>query len=465
MRTHGDSRHQHARLRRRWRRGAVLVLTALLLPVLLGVTGLVIDAGLLMVSSRKAQNAADAAATAAAVDLLLGRSLATARTTATTYVRTHNRLARANVTTNIPPTSGPYQGNSKYIEVIVRTPVQTVFIQVLGVNSERGVRRRAVAGIQGSSTGAGVMMLDPARRPGFSASGNGSLNVNGMVVVNSDGGGMNERGQPINNGNSGSAIRLSGNARLTAVDILSVGGITTSGNAGTHDYNNTRRNPLRTGMPISPDPLLNLPVPTTANGAVAAFHPEVSLSGNQSVVLSPGVYPSIRMSGNADAVFSPGIYIITGGGMSLSGNGDVSGTGVLIYNTGSDFNVYTGMPDAADADNPPSAPSTTKFDDVSLSGNGQVRFTPIDDPSSPFDGLGFYQRRWNTQEVSITGNGNIGAFRGTIYAKWAGMALSGNGRFAAQFIVRDVTLSGNGDITVDATGQKLIQVNQARLVE
>lgn len=465
MKMQGFSRRQHARFRRRWRRGAVLVLTALLLPVLLGVTGLVIDAGLLMVSSRKAQNAADAAATAAAVDLMLGRTQATARTTATTYVRMHNRLARANVTVNIPPTSGSYQGNSNYIEVVVQAPVQTVLIQVLGVNRERVVRRRAVAGIQSRNTGAGVMMLDPTRRPGFRASGNGSLNVNGTVVINSDGGGMNEHGQPINNGNSGSALRLSGNARLTAVDILSVGGIRTSGNAGTRDYNNTRRNPLRTGMPVAPDPLVNLPVPTTANGAVAAFHPPVSLSSNQSAVLSPGVYPSIRISGNANAVFNPGIYIITGGGMSLTGNGNVSGSGVLIYNTGSDFNVYTGLPDAADANNPPPPSDSTQFDNVTLSGNGQVRFTPIDDPSSPFDGLGFYQRRWNTKEMSITGNGNIGAFSGTLYAKWAGMALSGNGRFAAQFIVRDVALSGNGDITVDATGQKLVQVKQAQLVE
>lgn len=464
MRAPGPSRRYPFGPPWRWRQGAVLVLAALLLPVLLGLTGLVIDAGLLMVVSRRAQNAADAAATASSVDLLLGRSLETARATATTYVRTHNQLGTANVTTNIPPTSGAHQGDVNFIEVIVRAPVRTVLIQTLGVNSEQSVRCRAVAGIQRVSNGVGVIMLDPTRRPGFSGRGNGSLNVNGTVIVNSDGGGMNEYGFPINNGNSGSAIRLIGNARLTAVDVLSVGGITTTGNAGIRDYNQTRRNPLRTGMPVSPDPLLSLPVPTTANGAVAAFHPAVSLSANQSAVLSPGIYPSIRISGNASAVFTPGIYIITGGGMSLTGNGNVSGTGVLIYNTGSNFNVYTGLPDSADADNPPES-NSGHFGKVSLSGNGQVRFTPIDDPNSPFDGLGFYQRRWNTQDVSLTGNGNIGAFSGTIYAKWAGMALSGNGRFAAQFIVRDVALSGNGDITVDATGQKLVQINRIRLVE
>ena len=47
--------------------GKVLVMFALLLPMLLGMVGLVIDCGLLMVAQREAQNAADAAAMAAAM--------------------------------------------------------------------------------------------------------------------------------------------------------------------------------------------------------------------------------------------------------------------------------------------------------------------------------------------------------------------------------------------------------------
>lgn len=435
------------------------------LPVLLGITGLVIDGGLLLVASRRAQNAADAAAMAAAIDLMSGRPTATARETARTYVRTHNRLAGATVTVQTPPSQGPYQGNPRYVEVIVGSPVRTVLIQALGVNRDHTVRRLAVAGFDSANNGAGVMMLDPDARPGFRASGNGSLRVNGTVIVNSDGGGVDEHGRPIGNGNSGSAISLSGNASLEAIDVLSVGGLASSGNSGIEDYLGQRRNPLKTRQAIASDPLVNLPVPTTANGAIANFYPAVRLSGNQSAVLEPGVYPSISLSGGASAYFRPGIYIITGGGMSLSGNGSVMGEGVLIYNTGSDYNVHTGLPDANDRDNPPPAAGRPDFGSVSMSGNGHVQFSPIEDPSSPFNGLGFYQRRLNTEDLRISGNGEISPFRGSIYAKWADLTLSGTGRFASQFVVRSVTLSGNATITVDATGQQLAGTHQMFLVQ
>ena len=54
------------------RSGKTLVMFAILLPVLLGMTGLVIDGGLLMAAHRQVQNAADAAALAAAMDKYRG---------------------------------------------------------------------------------------------------------------------------------------------------------------------------------------------------------------------------------------------------------------------------------------------------------------------------------------------------------------------------------------------------------
>src|SRR5437764_11777902 len=94
----------------RKRSGKIVVLFALILPVLLGMTGLVIDGGMLLAAHRQARNAADAAALAAALDLLNGKSLATAQATATTFVHSYNNLSKATVTTRLP-TSGPYSGN------------------------------------------------------------------------------------------------------------------------------------------------------------------------------------------------------------------------------------------------------------------------------------------------------------------------------------------------------------------
>ncbi len=447
-------------------KGTILVIAALILASIIGLIGLVLDVGMLVTTHRQSQNAADAGAMAAAFDMLQGKSSSTASATATTFVQQHNGLDQAVVTINIPPTSGPHAGSTNYVEALVDSTVATRVMRVVGVPSRNTVTGRAVAGWEGTTVGAGVIALDTNARPGLSAVGNGSYRVNGTIYVNSNGGGLNDQGQPINNGNSGSAISLTGNASIYARDVESVGGYRTTGNAGIYNYDpGNPQSPLHTGAAPSPDPFINVPPPTTANGAVATDYGAVRLTGNQTATLNPGVYTSISLSGNASATFNPGIYVIKGGGMSLSGNGNVTGNGVMIYNTGSDYNVNTGLPDSGDGSSSPPAAGNPSFGSVSLSGNGTILFTPYSNPSSPFDGIGFYQRRLNTQDINITGNGAIGPFKGTIYAKWGTMNLTGNGSFAAQFVVASLRLTGNGSITVDSTGQNLGKSDQVFLVE
>src|SRR5262249_28003360 len=131
------------------RPGKLLVLFALLLPALLGLLGLVIDGGLVMAAQRQTQNAADAAALAPAFDLLRGQPLSTARAPPTPSARQHNGLGSdATVLANYPQ-SGPYTGDTRFVEVFVTYPVHTLFIQVLGVNDTQSVTARAVAGYEG----------------------------------------------------------------------------------------------------------------------------------------------------------------------------------------------------------------------------------------------------------------------------------------------------------------------------
>src|SRR5437870_5134098 len=79
--------------KRRIRRqsGMVLIWCALVMASLLGMIGLVIDAGMCMASQRQAQNAADAGALAAAMDKLLGKSNAQATASAVTFVKQYNK--------------------------------------------------------------------------------------------------------------------------------------------------------------------------------------------------------------------------------------------------------------------------------------------------------------------------------------------------------------------------------------
>lgn len=446
------------------RKGTILVITAVVLVALVGLLGLVIDAGLLMTAHRRAQNAADAGATAAAMDMLKGSSAATAIGTAATFVQQHNDLADATLTTNIPPQSGAHQGNSHFVEVIVSSPVQTYFIQVLGTAASRTVTARSVAGWERVAVSAGVIALDANARPGLRLTGNGSLKVNGAVIVNSNGGGLNEDGQSIDNGNSGTAITTSGNGMLYARDVQSVGGVSDLAKIKNFVAGNSE-SPLHTGIVAQSDPYQFLPPPTTATGAVATDYGSVNLSGNSSVTLSPGVYSSISVSANVDVTFNPGIYIIAGGGLTMSGNSTLTGSNVMIYNTGSDYNVNTGLPDSGDGTNPPPATGNPTFGQLSISGNALLNVTPYANPSSPFDGLVFYQRRHNTQPLKLAGNGSSDVMEGTVYAKWADLDLSGNGTFNSQFVVRTLELTGNGTLTLDITNQHTAKSDLVYLVE
>src|SRR5262249_40032860 len=110
------------------RRGAIAVKVAICLPVLLGVTALSLDGGMIYDKRRPSQAAADAAAMAAAGDLFntytngtttddgkdpSGIAAAHARAIAADNGYPDDGQT-ASVVVNIPPKSGPFTGNHPY---------------------------------------------------------------------------------------------------------------------------------------------------------------------------------------------------------------------------------------------------------------------------------------------------------------------------------------------------------------
>jgi hypothetical protein len=478
------------------RDGAVLVVVALLLVVLFGLMGLVFDAGLLMSAQRQVQNAADAAALAAAEDRMRGQSVATAIATGIEFVTVHNQLSDATVTINIPPLQGPYAGNANYAEAIVGSPSTTFFMQILGNDPRQWTRGRAVAGFEAVSAGEGVAVLDPDARPGLSVSGGGTIRVLGRVVVNSEGGGVDEFGQPINNGNSGVAASGANQPNpetgLFAADISVVGGVDKPGNFKNIDP--ALPSPLRTRQLPEPDPLLNLPVPTVANGVNNLDFGTVSVTNNNSnpgkspnfydpstgvTTLHPGLYTSIDVQGGK-VVFTPGIYVIkwksSGGGTALRiTGGEVTAEGIMLYNTGHNYKATDGTPDNNDGARRPPASGNLE-DGANFGGftiNAGMRFTPIDTtqftynpPVSPeFNGMLFYQRRRIRNSLSMQGNSQAGVLLGTLYAKWAEFRIAGQGTYDAQFLAGSMAVTGQGDVTINHAGKNLGKANRVFLVE
>jgi Flp pilus assembly protein TadG len=456
----------------------------LTLPVLLGMTGLVIDSGMLMATQRTAQNAADAGALAAAMDLYRGASVATATTTGTTFIQNYNGLSNATVTMNSPPASGPYINNSRYCEVIVSLPYTASFIQVVGLNSGQNVSARAVAGYETFTTGDAAFVLRTDAIPGISMNGNNTrLMVNGGVVVNSQGGGVDQYGNTVSG--SGNAVTtqqgmIIAQAVQVVVGVDNVDNFRVYNGVGPNYYDPSNPDrPLFARAPVAPDPLASLPTPTTSNGVVATYwnylgngqwgtasSPQaISIKNKDTVTFSPGIYGPISFNGGT-VTFNSGIYVIAGGGISFGGNETITdnGAGVMIYNTGSDYDPTTGAPDNADGSTL-GTDSNANFGGVSMSGNPTISLSPINNSSSPFNGMLFYQRRWNAVTNSFVGNGTGLNFSGTLYDKWGAFSLSGQGQYTAQFVVGSLSLSGNGNITITApTGSKK-GVNQVFLVE
>ena len=137
----------------------------------------------------------------------------------------------------------------------------------------------------------------------------------------------------------------------------------------------------------------------------------------------------------------PGVYYLKGGGLSVSGNATVTGTGGVII-----VNAPQGSGGA-----------------ISFSGNATVTLVaPASLPGAyaPYAGIAIFQDPASATAISIAGNAALKT-TGIVLAAGAGLNLSGNaaasdggsaaGAISAAIICRDVSVGGNSVVTVNAT--------------
>jgi hypothetical protein len=251
------------------------------------------------------------------------------------------------------------------------------------------------------------LVLNPTANGALTLSGNASIKIPGAVVVDSS---------------SKTAVSAAGNAQVTAAAIDVVGGTQQTGTATFHPAPTT-------GVASVGDPLGGLSSPSITN--LTNFG-SVKLSGSSQQTLSPGIYSQISASGSASLTLSPGIYIIEGGGFSVTGSASVSGSGVMIYNAGSNY---------------PSSGGT--FGGIALSGTGSFNLTAAN--SGPYAGILIFQSRQNTRALSFSGTA-MGGMTGVIYAQNALLSMSGNASLANPLDVGMLNLSGNVTLTQIAAG-------------
>ncbi len=272
----------------------------------------------------------------------------------------------------------------------------------------------------------GILLLDRDDAGALTDSGNGSIVVSGSGIV-------------VDSTNPAAAV-LSGKGSITATE-LDVTGVPGTRRTGQGQFNTT----IVSGKPPLADPLAGLPavpVPSSVFGGVDA-------EGNANLTLQPGVYVGgIQVNGKASVSLQPGIYYLRRGGLEVSGQGSVTGAGVLIYASASDRD------DCEDDDG---------GDGIRITGSGSVWLTA--QTSGTYQGIVLFQSRHSGMPVTISGNGNT-VLNGAVYGTRAVVSLSGNALLTiqghgSQLIANDLTVSGNASLSVQAPATSLVRGQSA----
>jgi len=385
-------------------RGQIVPLTGLALLALLALVAVAADTGYFFDYRRRMQTGADNAAMAGAAQLRRGASDGQIRTAALSGAASDGFSNGANdtqVTINHPPNSGYYAGNPGFVEAIISQPRPTLFMRILGLQRAT-VSTLAVAGAQPGT--ACIYALDPTVASAF--------NVNGGATVAASCG-------IVDDSNSSSAMNSSGgSSTVTATSIAVTGNVTGCCYFPTP----------QTGVPPEPDPFAQRAAPAFSSGC---DYTNFKVNSGNPETLTPGVYCNgITLNAGSVVTFSPGLYVLNGGGLSVSGNAVMHGTGVTFYSTGSASYAYKPVAITGGAVGTLSAPT-----------------------SGPMEAMLFFQDRAITSKQTNTiSGGSTLSLEGALYFPTTPLNFAGNssGNAAYTIIVAStLTFTGASRLNAD----------------
>jgi hypothetical protein len=413
------------------RRGQILPMLAIVVAVLFGLAGIVLDGGHMQFEKRHMQIAADAAAMGGAHELVAGETgqaiIDAARDDATLNEFQHYSAPDPQdpdpppapampitVEVNNPPLSGPKVGDAAYVEVIITKDYPTTFMRVIGI-ADAKVRARAVAGMENYGEGC-VLALNPTEGR--------ALEVNGTATLDSG------CGVQVNSNDPSWAIRTTGGGIIDArpAGIASYGGADCLGCIP----------PATTGVPPTRDWLAHVPEPTVPNTVTTVY--DVTDPNNpiptQALGLGisggtwnfhPGLYTGSTGNGNKKHGFDvsggtinlyPGIYFLDSGfkvtsqtvfrTVGTNGLPGGPGEGVMFYNT------TTADPTKAKS-----------WNEIDFTGGGSTLLNPM--TSGTYKGILFFEGR-NSPKLNPGHRiaGNVGAeLNGFLYFSKGHLDYSG----------------------------------------
>jgi Flp pilus assembly protein TadG len=295
-----------------------LLLIAVAMLALLGLTAIAIDGGNVYRDRRQAQNAADNAALAAALAITQNQDWQQAASTRASQNGYLNDGVRSVVEVYYPPVEGPYAGNTEYVQVIITSHVSTYFASIVGV-SQLTNRVQAVARArppQALFNGNAVVGLAPTACKAVEFQGNAQMTITGNGLFVNSNCSCNQTAAFFNNSGAGT---------LHVPYIQSVGCVKYKD--GAVDAGN-----IQTGVsPLPYPPSWLPPIP-------ACDYTWNSLSGSRS--LQPGVHcvngnftinANDVLTGNGVTIVVYGAVRWNGGTVTLSAPASGPTAGLLLY--------------------------------------------------------------------------------------------------------------------------------------
>jgi hypothetical protein len=391
----------------KYQRGQAIILIVIGLVGLIGLTALAVDGGNAYSDRRQAQGAADSAAFAAALNKL-NNGTATTLVQAGQAQAATNGYNNDNITNTVdvhdPPISGPYTGNSEYIQVIITSHVKTFFAPVVGISQVTNTVQ-AVAHAKPAIPnlpyygGNSIVGLAPSGCDAVELCGSSQLQIwgSGVYSNSSDSCGLEFKG-----GKQNQVTLYSGPFAMAAP------GYTVSGNPQITSSGGFKVNQTQYPYPPSPD---SLPNPTcSTNGALGA---NGTLSpGNFGTASNPQAFPP-----SGATTLSAGTYCVYGD-FNVNANQTLTGTGVTVV-------METGA----------------------IHWNGSSQVTLSGPTSGDLQGLTIYAPLSNTSVMVINGNTNVN-LTGTVLMPGAALSYNGDAQIQKhnlQFIAKTVQLCGNLD--------------------
>ena len=309
-------------------RGAISAVTALILPIMIGVVALGFDISYRAVIRCQLQKAADISALAGAGQYASTVSSSSALTTTADVIELNGfpvGTRGGDGTTTLTDNYGNYSASISFtspgtITVTAQRVVSLMFSHMFLSTSSQTVSASAAAQISPRASGNLSCAL------ALNGSSNSLTTTDNLMIS----GGKNTNIQMSGcNLRSDASIQFNGTPTVGTPSIVASGTI-----AGSYDQNcragQTPCDQQSTSMPQVPDPFAS-----KYGGALNVSGTPISQPSGTTFGPPPAgsVYSSLSFGPN-DYTLSPGIYYVAGS-VSFGGNGSVSGSGVTIVTTGS----------------------------------------------------------------------------------------------------------------------------------